>query len=299
MMSRILFSLIAVFVGGAVSDAQATVRVVASSTNLASITKFVGGDLVEVSSIARGTADPHFVEVLPSYMIKVKRAQLYLKVGLDLDRWADKIIDGSRNGKLLIVDCSQGIVPLNVPVGGVDASMGDIHPGGNPHYWLDPRNGEIMAATIRDALSRLDPEHAEEYRAGQERFVSLLRAKEREWALVTERLRGMEIVTYHDTWPYFSRAFGVSVAGFVEPKPGIEPTPSHTANLVELINARGIQVIGLEPYYSTRTPDSIANATGARVVVLPPSVNGADGADDYLTLFDVLLRTLVSAGAEQ
>jgi len=173
--------------------------------------------------------------------------------------------------------------------------MGDIHPGGNPHYWLDPRNGEIMAQTIRDALSSLDAAHAEDYRAGAERFSSILRAKEREWALVADRLKGMQIVTYHDTWPYFSRTFGISVVGFVEPMPGIEPTPSHTARLVELIKARGINVIGIEPYYSTRTPDSIAKSTGAHVIQLPPSVGGAKGADDYFKLFDVLLQTLAQA----
>ena len=298
MLKNFIAALAAVTLAGTASIAEGKVRVVASSTNLASIAEFVGGSHVEVTSIARGRADPHFVEVLPSYMIKVKRARLYLKVGLDLDRWADHIIDGSRNSKLLIVDCSRGIIPLNVPTGRVDASMGDVHPGGNPHYWLDPRNGEIMAETIFDALSRVDADHLDDYRAGLDRFRSMLAAKEQEWSLLADPLRGLEIVTYHDTWPYFSRAFGIEVVGFVEPKPGIEPSPSHTAQIVELIKSRNIRIIGMEPYYSTRTPESIARSTGARIVPLPPSVGGAEGADDYFALFDVLLRILAETEVE-
>jgi len=278
----------------AASGAAAKVKVIASTTDLASITEMIGGDLVDVSSLAKGRSDPHYVEVLPSYMVKVSKAQIYLEVGLDLDRWAREIIDGSRNSKLVVVDCSQGINPLNVPTRKVDASMGDVHPRGNPHYWLDPANGLIIARSISDALQRVDAAHAADYETGYGRFASSLRAKQEEWAPLVERLRGLEIVTFHDSWRYFSQAFGVEVAGFVEPKPGIEPAPSHTASIVELVKARGIGVIGVEPYFSTRTPETIARATGARVVVLAPSVEGAEGADDYFTLFDVLLQTLAA-----
>jgi ABC-type Zn uptake system ZnuABC Zn-binding protein ZnuA len=242
------------------------VKIVASTTDLASIAKIVGGDLVDVTSIAKGKSDPHYVEVLPSYMIKVKRADVYLKVGLDLDRWAQKIIDGSRNDAVVVVDCSARIQPLNVPTQKVDASMGDVHPQGNPHYWLDPANGLIVAEMIVEALITVDG-----------------------------ALRGLEIVTYHDSWPYFSNAFGLEVVGFVQPKPGIEPTPSHTAEIVDLVKARGVRVIGIEPYFSRRAPETIARASQARVVGLPPSVGGAEGADDYFSLFDTLISTLTAA----
>jgi ABC-type Zn uptake system ZnuABC Zn-binding protein ZnuA len=272
--------------------ASARVRVVASTTDLASIAQMVGGDLVDVTSLAKGRSDPHYVEVLPSYMVKVSKAQVYLKVGLDLDRWANEIIDGSRNSGLIVVDCSADIAPLDVPKGKVDASMGDVHPHGNPHYWLDPENGLVIARSIVQALQRVDGGHAGDYDAGYARFEAELRARQGQWAALDEDVRGLEIITFHDSWPYFSRAFGIDVAGFVEPKPGIEPAPAHTASIVELARARAIKVIGVEPYFSTRTPDTIARATGARVVMLAPSVGGLEGADDYFSLFDVLLKTL-------
>jgi ABC-type Zn uptake system ZnuABC Zn-binding protein ZnuA len=280
----------------AAGHAAAKINVVASTTDLASIAKAVGGDAVEVTSINRGSADPHFVEVLPSYMMRVKKAQVYLMVGMDLDRWAQPIIDGSRNGSLLVVDCSKNIPPAELPTGKVDASMGDIHPRGNPHYWLDPDNGSRIAATIAGALSRADPAHAAGYTARLERFDAALAQKKLGWKEAAAPLAGLEIVTFHNSWPYFCNAFGIEVAGFVEPLPGIEPTPSHTAALIDMVKARGIRIIGVEPYFSKRTPDTIARATGARVLDLPPSVGGAPGADDYFMLFDVLIEKLV-AGA--
>lgn len=280
------------------TPAAAKVRIVASTTDLASIAEFVGGDRVDVTSIAKGKADPHYVEVLPSYMIKVKRADIYLKVGLELDRWAQRIIDGSRNDDLVVIDCSSRIEPLNVPTQKVDASMGDVHPQGNPHYWLDPANGLIIAEMIVEALVAVDGGNAGHYEEGLRAFQSKLEVKRSEWESTAAPLNGMEIVTYHDSWPYFSHAFGLEVVGFVQPKPGIEPTPSHTAKILDLVNARGIRVIGIEPYFSKRAPETIARASSSRVVDLPPSVGGADGADDYFSLFDTIINTLTSAVGE-
>jgi zinc/manganese transport system substrate-binding protein len=268
---------------------------VASTTDLASIATEVGGDAVEVSSINRGNADPHFVEVLPSYMVRVKKAQVYLMVGMDLDRWARTIIDGSRNSKLVVVDCSRGIPPLEAATGRTDASMGDIHPRGNPHYWLDPDNGARIAATIADALTRADPSNAALYRSGLDRFEARIAQEMVRWKEAAASLSGVQIITFHNSWPYFCNAFGIEVAGFVEPLPGIEPTPSHTAAVIEMIKAKGVRVIGVEPYFSTRTPSTIARETGAQVVTLPPSVGGASGADDYFKLFDVLIERLTAA----
>ena len=288
-----ILALLSVVFGHTVSKAK--VRIVASSPDLASIAGIIGGDKVEVQSISRGTMNPHFVEVLPSYMIKVKKADIYLRVGMDSDIWAQQIIDGSRNGKLIIVDCSRGISPLNVPTRQVDASMGDIHPSGNPHYWLDPDNGLIIARNIHAALDQVDAENAEHYRRGLEEFERRLQAAKTRWAQRAATVKGMEIITYHDTWPYFSDAFGVTVAGWIEPLPGIEPTPSHTARTVELIKARNITVIGVEPYFSMRTPDSISRQTGASVVILPTSVGGVEEAEDYFGLFDAILTRLTEA----
>ena len=275
------------------TTASARVNVVTSTSDLASIATLIGGDLVDVTSLAAGNADPHFVEVLPSYLIKVKKARVYLRTGLDLDRWALPIIDGSRNSSLLVVDCSRDIAPLNVPTGKVDASMGDIHPQGNPHYWLDPDNGVIIATRIAEALKSVDAKNAPAYEMGLEGFKAEIARRKLLWQEKARPLANVEIITFHDTWPYFSRAFGVNVVGWVEPLPGIEPTPSHTAGLIEMIKASGIRIIGVEPYKSHRTPESIARATGARIVDLPPSVGGAPGADDYYALFDVLLDRLL------
>ncbi len=280
----------------AATSAVAKVKVVASTTDLASIAQMVGGDAVEVTSIARGTSDPHFVEVLPSYMVRVQKAEVYLKLGMDIDRWAAPIIDGSRNGKLVVVDCSKNIQPLEVPTGKVDASMGDIHTRGNPHYWLDPDNGAVVAATIADALAGVDPANTSTYQTNLEKFNAELAAHKTQWAESARPLKGLKMVTYHNSWPYFSRAFGVEVDDFVEPLPGIEPTPSHTARVIDLMKGQDIRVIGVEPYFSKRTPETIARATGAKIVDLPPSVGGASGANDYFSLFDVLIERLSAAG---
>jgi len=271
---------------------KADVKVVASTTDLASIARYVGGDRVKVESIAIGTADPHYVEVLPSYMMKVAKADIYLKVGLDLDRWANEIIDGSRNGKLIVVDCSQQIAPLQRPTTKVDASMGDVHPQGNPHYWLNPANGLKVAEMITDALAEADGDNFLYYAQRLEQFQKTFEQKESEWMAKATQLEGVEIVTFHNSWPYFTEAFGIQVAGFVEPKPGIPPTPSHTAKIIELVKAKDIKLIGVEPYFSRRSPDTIARSTGAKVVTLPPSVGGAEGADDYFSLFDTILDIL-------
>jgi ABC-type Zn uptake system ZnuABC Zn-binding protein ZnuA len=272
----------------------ANVRIVASTADLASIAKEIAGPLAEVDHICRGTADPHSVEVLPSYMVKVARADLYLKVGLELDFWADPIIDGSRNARLVVVDCSRGIVPLEVPTEKVDASMGDIHPQGNPHYWLDPNNGIVIAKNILDGLIQVNPSKGEAYQEGFRRFQTELDSKISEWNSAAQALKGKEIVTFHNSWPYFARAFGVKIVGFVEPKPGIEPTPSHTAELIELIKTRSISVIGMEPYFSDKVPKSIAAAASARLVVLPPFTGGAPEIDSYFLLFDYLIRILLN-----
>jgi len=274
---------------------KARINVVTSTSDLKSIAEYIGGDRVSVTSIASGKSDPHFVEVLPSYMVIVSRADIYFKVGLELDFWAAPIIDGSRNGKLIIIDCSQGVEPMEKPTAKIDASMGDIHPQGNPHYWLDPANALIIARNISKGLSQVDPAGISVYEGNLSRFESELKTKMEVWKKEAEPLNGMEIITYHNSWPYFSRAFGIKLVGFIEPRPGIEPTPAHTAELIELVKSRGIKIIGKEPYFSDRAPKVIARATGAVVVNLPPSVGGADGTSDYFSLIDTIINQLLKA----
>lgn len=278
-----------------VTAGAAELRVVATLADLASIARSVGGDRVDVDQIVDGRFDSHAVEILPSYMLKVGRADVFLQAGLDLEIWAPQIVAGARNRDLRVVDCSQGIEVLNRPVGGVDASMGDIHVAGNPHYWLDPANGVKIARTIADAFATADPEGRSWYEDRYAAFSSQLLQRITAWERQMAPYRGTGIVYFHDSWPYFNRAFGLDSVGFVEPKPGVSPSPRHTARLVEIIRTREVPVIVVAPYFDRRVPDSIARQTDARVVVLASSVGGIEGADDYVGLFDANLARLTSA----
>lgn len=188
---------------------------------------------------------------------------------------------------------------MEKPTAKIDASMGDVHPQGNPHYWLDPANALIIAKNISKGLSQVDPAGTSVYEGNLSRFESELKTKMEIWKREAEPLNGMEIITYHNSWPYFSRAFGIKVVGFIEPRPGIEPTPAHTAELIELVKSRGVKIIGKEPYFSDRAPKVIARATGAVVVDLPPSVGGAEGTSDYFSLIDTIINQLLKASNQR
>lgn len=277
--------------------AFSAVNITASSNDLASIASEIGKDLVKVDYICPPEGNPHYVEVVPTYMMKAARADIYLKIGMGLDQWANQIIDGSRNSKLKAVDCSIGVDRLEVPTGKVDASMGDVHSQGNPHYWLDPSNGFIIAKNICDALISTDPKNKTTYEQNLQRFTDKLTSKIKEWKLKTESIRGMKLVSYHDSWPYFCRAFGTDVVGFVEPYPGIEPTPSHIAYIINLMKTMQVKVIIKEPYFEARTPNSLAAAAGAKVSTLPPIVTGKNGINSYFDLFDYLIDRIINANS--
>lgn len=287
--------LAASFLGSAPAVAKLTV--VTSTSDLAAIAREVGGDLVSAESIAAGTQDPHFVELLPSYMVRVRKADVYVKVGMDLDYWAQAIIDGSRNAKLEIVDASSAVpieTRLEVPTR-VDASMGDVHKFGNPHYWLDPENGKRIARAIADGLERTDPANAVRYEAGYESFAERLDGKIAAWRQAAAPLRGMKVVTYHRSWPYFTRAFGIEVVDYLEPKPGVKPSPTHVAEVIAKIRAQKVSAMAYEPYFEKRTPEMIARETGVPLVVLTPSVGGVPEVQDYFALFDYNLAALARA----
>ena len=252
-------------VGLAAGPAPAAIKVVASINDLASIAAEVGGGEVEGAAIARPEADVHRVEVLPSYMVRVSRARVYLKVGLGLDQWADAIIDGSRNGQIVIVDCSQGITPLDKPTGKVDASMGDVHPEGNPHYWLDPRNGAIVAGTIAEAFSKVDPEHAADYRARAGALAEKAAAAYESARARLQPIAHRSVFTYHTSWNYLLGAFDLELAGTVEPFPGIPPTGKHLQELVEIGRAQQIPLLLEEPYFSAEAGEFLRRETGLRV----------------------------------
>ncbi|HWN81516.1 MAG TPA: metal ABC transporter substrate-binding protein, partial [Candidatus Udaeobacter sp.] len=263
-------------------------------TDLGSIASAVGGDRVEVTAIAKPGADVHRVEVLPSSMVRVSKAQLYLKVGLGLDQWADAIIDGSRNASLVIVDCSTGVEVLDKPTGRVDASQGDVHPNGNPHYWLDPHAGGVVAQSVAAALGRVDPEHAAAFAERAQQIAAecdsvRARAVARAAALPTKTL-----ITYHASWVYFAHALGLEIVGTVEPVPGIPPTGRHLDQLVQLIRERKVQVLIQEPYFAADAGEFLKRQTGIRVVKVSPSADDV-GPTSYLAHFQSLIDALSSS----
>jgi zinc/manganese transport system substrate-binding protein len=276
--------------------AAAKVRVGASTTDLASIAASVGGDEVEVFAIARANSDVHHVEVLPSYMVQVARANLYLKVGLGLDAWADGIIDGSRNSRLQVLDCGRDISPLEKPAQ-VNASMGDVHPFGNPHYWLDPRNGAIVAREIAEALGRLDPAHAAAYAARAEAFA---RDADASRARCQQRLAGLPtraLFTYHSSWVYFAHAFGLDVVGTAEPVPGIPPTAKHLAELVGIARQRKVPLLLQEPYFSDDAGRFLAREAGLRAVKAAPSCETTQAGSYFAHLERIASQIADAAGA--
>jgi zinc/manganese transport system substrate-binding protein len=274
--------------------AQATIKVVTSLPDLADFTRQVGGDRVTVDNIVRGDQNPHFVEVKPSYMMKLKAADLFFMVGMDLEMWAPQIIDGSRNTKLEVVDLSKRIDKLEIPAK-LDASQGDVHRYGNPHYWLDPRNIRIVIEDIVAALARVSPGDEQFFRANGEAYLKKLDGKIAQWSAAMKPFAGTKIITFHKSWTYFTRWLGLTVTDQVEPKPGIVPSPSHTAELIALIRQAGIKVIVVEPFYDSSAADQIARATGARVLRLSTSTGGVDGTSDYLMLMDYNITTLAGA----
>lgn len=283
------------------TSAAAPVRVVTTTEDLAAIVREVGGDKVTVESIARGKQDPHFVEPKPSFILKLNKADLLVVVGRELEvAWLPPLITQSRNAKIQpgspgYLDASQNVRILDVPTGQITRAMGDVHPQGNPHYWLDPENGRRIAQTVQAKLAQLAPADAAYFAQRYQEFDRKLREAEGRWKSAMAPARGLKIVTYHRSWSNFAAAFGLDVIGYVEPKPGIPPSPAHTLALGEEMKRQNVKIILVEPYFDLKTPNAIARDTGARVVVLPPSVGGADGVTDYVQLFDFDVKTLAAA----
>ncbi len=271
--------------------AQAKVKVVATLSDLADLARQIGGERAQVDFIVRGDQNPHFVEVKPSYMMKLKSADIFLMIGMDLEMWAPQIIDGSRNTNLKVVDLSKDIQKLEVPPR-VDASQGDVHRFGNPHYWLDPRNIRTMMEEMLAAMSAVSPNDEAYFRANVEAYLAKLDVKMVEWEAMMKPLAGSKIVTFHKSWSYFVSWLGLIVADQIEPKPGIQPSPSHTADLIKLVREGNIKAIIVEPFYDANAPEQIARSTNAKVIRLTTSVGGVEAARDYITMMDYNINTL-------
>ncbi len=327
------------------ADAAEPVRVVASLPNLGSIASEIGGDRIDLTVIAVGSQDAHFVDPKPSFMVSLRRADLLLVNGLDLEvGWIPPLTEGARNPRILRggaghVDCSAGIQPLEIP-SSLSRAEGDVHPYGNPHYLSDPLNAEIVAGTIADALKAADPSSAAAYEARRKDFLkrlheavfgkelvdlvggarlarearagtldalldgtsaggSPLRARLGGWLGRLAPVRGMKVVTYHKDYSYFARRFGIEVAAYVEPKPGISPSPKHLEEITALLSKGDVGVIVSRPFLEHRSTDLLNERTGVPTLTLPLEVGGAPGVEDYFGLFDFVTGELARALSRQ
>lgn len=316
------------------------VNILTTHTVLKYIAEQVGGELVSVSSLATGREDPHAMQAKPSYMAAARRADLFVKIGMELEiGYEQLIIDGSRNYNIRFgqpghLDTSLNVLRLEVPTTRVDRSMGDVHPLGNPHYWLDPYNARIMARSIAKRLANLDPTNAEKYESNYasfkkrldvamfgEELVSLI-GGDRLWALTLENrlgsylqekgsgqlsggwykkiefLRGAELITYHRSWGYFANRFELNIVEELEPKPGIPPSPGHMYRVIDIAKQRQIKLILMEPYYNRRPAEFVAGKTGAKLVEAANAVGGQPGVNDYFALIENIIQKLVEAAQE-
>jgi zinc/manganese transport system substrate-binding protein len=272
--------------------AEAKFKVVTTTADFASIAREIGGDKVEVTSLAKGVQDPHFVDAKPSFIRLLNQADVLIEGGADLEvGWLPPLLESARNGKIQTgapgrVVASTGVNLLQIPTWQVDRSQGDVHPLGNPHYMLNPENGKIVGEQIASALCRLDAGSCEHYRKNQTTFNQHLDKKIAGWTQKMAPYRATKVITYHDSWPYFAERFGLNVVGHVEPKPGIPPSPGHLEGLIDLITREKVKILIMEPYFGDQAPKFLAQKTGIQVLVLYPSAAPGAGITNYFDIFD-------------
>jgi zinc/manganese transport system substrate-binding protein len=292
--SAILFAATAAF-------AQGKLNVVSTTEDLASIAREIGGDRISIEAIARGYQDPHFVEAKPSFILKLMKADVLILVGKELEiGWLPPLIQQSRNSKIQqgadgYLDASLTARILEIPTGEITRAMGDVHPLGNPHYWLDPENGKRIGKAIADKLSQFRTGDREYFQQRLADFSSRLDAAEKGWLAKMAPYKGTKVVTYHRSFPNFAERFGLDIIGYVEPRPGIPPSPQHTLDLINEMKRQNVKLILVEPYFDLKTPNAIARDTGGIVLVMPPSVGGVKEVTDYFKLFDYDINLLLDA----
>src|SRR3989442_3301947 len=281
--------------------ALADLKVATSLTDLASVAKFVGGKHVTAQSLCRGYEDPHFVPAKPSLMKAIQHADVFVSVGLELDGgWLPLVLPGSRNPKIQpgtrgFVDASEGVNVLEKPVGTVSRAEGDIHPFGNPHYYVDPKNLEVVAHHLADVFSRLDPANAADYAANAKAFDEKMEASLAKWNQEMAAYKGASIVTYHPNFVYFADRFGLKLFGTVEPKPGIPPSPHYLSELAESMKKGGVKLVVYQPYYNADPCKQAAKRAGAVAVEIATEVGGLPGTNDVFSKFDRLVSSLAGA----
>ena len=277
-------------------------KVVATTPELADIAGVVLGRPGSVYSIARPDEDPHYVQAKPSQMIKLRDANVVVYNGLELEiGWLPNLLEGARNpnimpGKPGNLDASKALKKvLEVPTGEVDRSMGDIHPMGNPHYMINPYNGILVAKWMAEQFGKLDGANAQMYRANAAKFESMMRNRIGQWEKQAQSLSNLKIIAYHNTWIYLTDWLHLNVMGFIEDRPGIPPTPRHIMEIEQLVKSNNIKIIIKSPFNPTQASDSLANATGAKVIALPTTVTGQDGVKSYPDIFEQIIKLLSEA----
>lgn len=298
---NLIWVLTALIAFSAPLSARAKLKVVGSIPDLAALAREVGGDLVETQTIARGDQDPHYLEPKPSFALMLNKADLLIEAGLELESgWLPVLITQSRNPKIQpgqngFLNAAQELNILEIPTGPVDRSMGDVHPEGNPHYWMNPRNGLVIAKKIAQKLGELDPANASQFAGNYADFEKRLSARIATWEKAAAPFRGKKVITHHKSFSYFVDWTGLKVEGLIEPKPGIPPNPSHLLSLIQLIQTEKIPLIITENYYDPKPSRELAEKTGAKVLILPTSVGGEPGIRTYEDLFEALIGRLKGA----
>jgi zinc/manganese transport system substrate-binding protein len=290
----------ALFAFGNVYSAHAQLNVVTTDTTLAYIAREVGGNKVKVESLSKASDDPHHVDPTPSMIVKVARAKVVARIGMDLDGWLDAVLERAGNSQVSrggkgYSDCSKNLAVQEIPPAKLDPSMGDIHVYGNPHYLMDPANGILAAGNIARALIDVDPGNQPYY---HQRFVTFgeeIKKRLAGWKKELEPARGKFVTTYHRSWVYFMSRFGLKEFGTIEPKPGIPPSQGHVNDLVQGMKASGVKVVLVENFRSHRYPDLISSQTGAKAVYVPMTVGAEPEADTYFKLFDTIVGRLSTA----
>ncbi len=282
------------------SDAAAKLRVVATIPDLASLAEAVGGDLVQVDTLTRGTQNFHEAEVRPSMMLKLRKADVLIENGLDLDAWADVAVNGANNPNIIRgavgrIDISRGVPVLEVPSVRVDRSMGDVHPLGNPHFSLDPGLAPVITQNIADGFARLAPQNRAAFEKNRQAFLARLEGEMARWTKTLEPVKGAKVVVYHPDFIYFLTRFGFVQVGTLEDRPGIPPSPAHLARLIQQMKDQQVKVILVEPWNDVNLAQRVAEQAGARAFVMATAVGAVKGADNYIAAIDYNIQTLAQA----
>jgi zinc/manganese transport system substrate-binding protein len=284
----------------ALPAAQANLKVVATLPDFGSLAREIGGDKIDIVVLAKATEDPHFVDARPSFVVSLRNADVLIDGGAELELgWLPPLLQNARNPKIEVgkpgrVQASQGIRLMNVPAN-VTRAAGDVHALGNPHFMSDPIIAKAVAQHIAQSFSAVDPANAAVYDASYKKFEAVINAKLQEWGATMLPFKGQHVVAYHDSWSYFAHRFGLNIDIFLEPKPGIPPSPSHLTEVIAQIKAQHIKAIIVEPFHDRRIAEKVAGATGAKVVVFAQFPGGLPGTESYVKLIDTLVSRLAAA----